>query len=389
MKKGFTLIELLAVIVILAIIALIATPIILNIIEDSKEQSVKSSANLYVDGLSKYIVSKNMEREFKPSSCTISNGNISCDGTSLDYTVDGDKPTSGTISFNNGIVTGYQLYINGYTVTKSGNDVTLTKGEPTIVFNGTFVAATQYDTHKGIVYLDPTNLSTTCNAALADANLTDEETIAQYLYYDYETPVATKTLVKSGCMKFYIYDDTGDNYKMILDHNTTIAVPWISETDYLAAGGNQNDWNNYKLNILGPLTATAKLNEDTTGWVGNPRLISVDEIAHIVGADETLGWDSTSSESDVFYFNDGYAWLYDYTDSCESNGCDIEEENEFKYEEIYTALVGYWTSSAKVDGDNYAGSWYVEREGRANYDYANWALAGIRPVITIPKSIFD
>ena len=36
MNKGFTLIELLAVIVILAIIALIATPIIINIIEDSK-----------------------------------------------------------------------------------------------------------------------------------------------------------------------------------------------------------------------------------------------------------------------------------------------------------------------------------------------------------------
>ena len=38
-KKGFTLIELLAVIVILAIIALIATPIVLNIIEDTKQQA--------------------------------------------------------------------------------------------------------------------------------------------------------------------------------------------------------------------------------------------------------------------------------------------------------------------------------------------------------------
>ena len=388
MKKGFTLIELLAVIVILAIIALIATPIILNIIEDSKKQSIKSSANLYVDGLVKQIATKNLTNEFNPSSCTVSNGNVTCDGTSVEYNVNGKKPISGTISFSNGIVSSYTLDFDDYTVTKDQNGVSIAASVP-IEFNGTFVAATQSDTHKGIVYLDPTNLSTTCNAALADANLTDEETIAQYLYYEYETPVATKTLVKSGCMKFYIYDDTGDNYKMILDHNTTIAVPWISETDYLAAGGNQNDWNNYKYNILGPLTATAKLNEDTTGWVGNPRLISVDEIAHIVGADATLGWDSTSSESDVFYFNDGYAWLYDCTYSCESNGCDIEEENEFKYEEMYTELIGYWTFSAKVDGDNYAGSWYVERENRANYDYANWALAGIRPVIELPKSVVD
>ena len=43
-KKGFTLIELLAVIVILAIIALIATPIILGIIEDSRKSARENSA---------------------------------------------------------------------------------------------------------------------------------------------------------------------------------------------------------------------------------------------------------------------------------------------------------------------------------------------------------
>ena len=47
MKKGFTLIELLAVIVILAIIALIAAPIILGIINDAKEDSEKRSIENY------------------------------------------------------------------------------------------------------------------------------------------------------------------------------------------------------------------------------------------------------------------------------------------------------------------------------------------------------
>ena len=41
---GFTLIELLAVIVILAVIALIATPIVLNIIEQARYGAAKSSA---------------------------------------------------------------------------------------------------------------------------------------------------------------------------------------------------------------------------------------------------------------------------------------------------------------------------------------------------------
>ena len=47
-KKGFTLIELLAVIVILAIIALIATPIVLGIINDSKESSSRVSATYII-----------------------------------------------------------------------------------------------------------------------------------------------------------------------------------------------------------------------------------------------------------------------------------------------------------------------------------------------------
>lgn len=50
-NKGFTLIELLAVIVILAIIALIATPIILGIINDAREQAKQRSAELVFTGV--------------------------------------------------------------------------------------------------------------------------------------------------------------------------------------------------------------------------------------------------------------------------------------------------------------------------------------------------
>lgn len=50
-NKGFTLIELLAVIVILAIIALIATPIVLGIINDSKESSNRVSASYIINAV--------------------------------------------------------------------------------------------------------------------------------------------------------------------------------------------------------------------------------------------------------------------------------------------------------------------------------------------------
>ncbi len=50
-SKGFTLIELLAVIVILAIIALITTPIILNVIEDSRKNAAVDKAWGIIDAV--------------------------------------------------------------------------------------------------------------------------------------------------------------------------------------------------------------------------------------------------------------------------------------------------------------------------------------------------
>ena len=50
-NKGFTLIELLAVIVILAIIALIATPIILSIINDARKGAAKQGAELVISNV--------------------------------------------------------------------------------------------------------------------------------------------------------------------------------------------------------------------------------------------------------------------------------------------------------------------------------------------------
>ena len=55
-NKGFTLIELLAVIVILAIIALIATPIILGVIDTAKKGSAEASALAYVKAVEDQIV---------------------------------------------------------------------------------------------------------------------------------------------------------------------------------------------------------------------------------------------------------------------------------------------------------------------------------------------
>ena len=396
MEKGFTLIELLAVIVILAVIALIATPIILNIIEDTKKSAAKESTEFYVDGLTKQIVAKNMLNEFNPDICLIEDGVLTCDSNSFDYSINGSKPENGYIRFDNGKIIEYSLCIMDYRVTNDGTNTTTVQDsncnielpESRIEFNGT-KEIVQNATHKGIVYLDPTNLSNTCSS-IDIVNVTSLEE-------------------KSGCMKFYIYDDSGYNYKMILDRNTSGSIAWNSSGS----------------NSTGMVEVSERLLDDTEGWVGNPRLITADEIANIVGIDSNnnIKWNSSKifewydSSIDIetkiswFYLvsngnsydtlqtsiYDGenispYAWLYDYLRRCDDAGCNVEDKTKYPYptktSETVDTLSGYWTGSA-VNGAT-GSAWYIARTGRLYiYDVENNSHNGVRPVITIPKNIID
>ena len=93
MKKGFTLIELLAVIVILAIIALIATPIILGVVENARKSAAGSSALGYIDAVSKEIALGGFNETFYPT------GEIDIKNESPydEIEVQGSKPTKGTL----------------------------------------------------------------------------------------------------------------------------------------------------------------------------------------------------------------------------------------------------------------------------------------------------
>ena len=104
-KKGFTLIELLAVIVVLAIIALIATPIVMNTIEKSKKGTVIESANNLIKSAEYYILqTKNRY------------GKVSVLDEKLNYS--GNKPDLGEVEINKDGKSRIYTYLNGYCVTK-------------------------------------------------------------------------------------------------------------------------------------------------------------------------------------------------------------------------------------------------------------------------------
>ena len=107
-RKGFTLIELLAVIVILAIIALISVPMILNVVEKSKEGSAKVSAENYLDAVEKYIAIEEIEnKEIK-----IEKNKIYKVEEETNYEIEGEVDT--TLYLNNVVKIKGEYPVDGY-----------------------------------------------------------------------------------------------------------------------------------------------------------------------------------------------------------------------------------------------------------------------------------
>ena len=122
-KKGFTLIELLAVIVILAIIALIATPIILNMINDAKKSASKDSAYGYIEAI-EYENQMSMLDNKKYQK--INDGEYSdIEEITNRIKLKGTKPTSGNITITNGRVTEAELCIDKYIVIYNGKEASV------------------------------------------------------------------------------------------------------------------------------------------------------------------------------------------------------------------------------------------------------------------------
>lgn len=100
--KGFTLIELLAVIVILAVIALIATPIIMNVINDAKKGANKDATFGFAKAVETSVAIKMIEcqnlvvESIDADEITISG----CADTTLPINYKGTKPSAVDVHFD-------------------------------------------------------------------------------------------------------------------------------------------------------------------------------------------------------------------------------------------------------------------------------------------------
>ena len=334
-KKGFTLIELLAVIVVLAVIALIATPIVLNLVKTAKIGSAEQSVTGYVKAVENTII-KDM----------INNKEVS-DGTykynSIEADISGKRPTGGKYTVKNGKVESGNFCVDGYTIEyKNGQSKKI---------SDTCEVLYQVYENGTAIYFNP-ETGKVCN----------------------QNDAVSTTGTKTGCMKWYTFNDEGsktETVNMILDHNTTATVAYNST-------GSNSEMKEVK----------TALDNDTSTWDSSlkARLITANEIAKITG---NTSFDEKTS-SDWFYLDSNnktqvanstnkskYSWLYDYTESCEEKGCNIED----------SSTTAYWTSSSTVNRPKYV--WIVYRFGTLDYSDVSNTNRGIRPVITISKSIIS
>ncbi len=350
MKKGFTLIELLAVIVILAVIALIATPAVLNVIEDSKKSAAEASARNIVRTAESHYMENLMEN--KP------NSNIDLSTDTLKY--DGEKAKKGLLSYDtNGTAYG-KMYISGYCVEVSvDGNVTSTKTDE----NECTIEIPQETTYANgtVVYYNP-ETNKKCNSS--------------------EAVSATGT--KTGCMKWYTFNDEGnDRVNLLLDHNTTAKVAWVTKEDYIEAGGTEAEYGTDGNNSKGPITLLKQLKSDTASWNKNinARLIEASEIATITGYPNwNNNWyyfhDNTQTQYKGAAGTNKYAWLFDNTNSCTTYGCNVADSSNG----------GYWTNTAHSGISNIA--WRVNCTGHLGGISVNIVdNRGVRPVITISKNI--
>ena len=330
-KNGFTLIELLAVIVILAIIALIATPIVLSIIEETKESAQLRSAEMYLTGVEHSIMKKNMNEggNFKPNKCIITNGSITCDEKEpIQIEVDGEVPTSGSITFENGKI----------------KEVTLNYESGTIVKNeeGNLVYQTE-EQEEG------KTLSTMCS--LADGSTAN--TIGAKYSCDFG----------AGAKNFYILElGTNPVSNTTLEENEVALIlegNYDTTTQYWCDPDGANPSNN----VCAADGLTAKLDEIAVAWTELERdqigLPSMEQIMVADGKSETAYTDYPSLSN---------AWLYNWPDNAD-------------YALGENAPYGYWSSSPSVD--NSSSAWDVHYDGGVDDFYVSYGDFGVRPVITL------
>ena len=352
-RKGFTLIELLAVIVVLAIIALIATPIVMNTIKNAKKGAAERTADNYIKQVETAVAEAKLENKSVPNGTYDIDGNGNLTGAGLpdgklEIDMSGTKPSGGTVTIKNGEVSkdGTKLVVGDYNV--KYKDDKLTASEP---YKGVLCKA---NTTKAtaLVWAGKANPGQESSYTSEEVGLLSSEAASKYdvgVTYTCELGDGEENI-------FYVLETNGDNVSLIAGMNLGATVAWSID------GKNHKDEDE----SVQAVTAKATLKERTSTWT------KLDEDQIMLPTGQQIA----SAGGNIEWIESNYSgtepklptWLNSHT-------------------KFTSGTYGYWTSTPYTSETNRA--WHVYYSGSLfpfNFSVETETYCGVRPVITISKS---
>ena len=247
-KKGFTLIELLAVIIILAVVALIATPIVLDVIDDARISAGRSEANMILGGINNYCASEEMKAQLDSNYTRICTSDMDKD----------DVPTM----VNLGNATIDKIVYNGDKLTEL--EITSNNHKFTLCPSGTFAMDDEEcEGNNGDVALEGVSIKSVAESLVYENGVCKQEGTYQYMGGCYiksnviEEPnhygmggisehPTTNYIWYSGFLWRIMGINADGTVRMITEDNVT-SIPWgASDTAENWDGSYAKDWlNNY------------------------------------------------------------------------------------------------------------------------------------------------
>ena len=359
-KNGFTLIELLAVIIILAIVALIATPIILDVVDDARKSAGLSESNMILSGINNYCATEEVKAQMNS-----------------EYT---------------------KICISGMDKNAVKDMVNLGNAEILEIEYSDKLTWLKVKSNGKIYSLQ--------DNAMVEGDLDKPEAL-------YSVGDLLKVQVSdSETQNIYVLEVKGDEIVGILDRNLPGGtVAWISQEDYNSAGGNSSsdDDSTFNQNLyeFGPVTANKALNERTSTWnkvskkylpEATTMLKLTEYYKELESSGETANWESK-------YFTDYFGFMQsnESVQTC-SSGSECREAitaaggSKYLLPEwatinlettVDSSVWGYWTSTPTNLSvvSNPAGAWGVIDGGGLSFDFLVVAAdCGLRPVIHISQS---
>lgn len=353
-NKGFTLIELLAVIIILSIIAVITTPVIMNMIENARKETSKNSAYGITNSAKQYYYK--LEEDPEIFSCSFPN-----DCQSLNF--DGNIPTSGNIRLNDiGIVYGEVTFYDKYTFCIFDNNV----------YDGTCEETVAKDLKEQIKQKGSTHIYK------SDGNI-DTEKLYNCIEYDITVKSDETTI------PFCVIGETNNEVTLISKEIIGTQIAWNINSLYTQLLNETKTWDN--------IPAIDNYTYDDTQH-GNYKTLSIEDgKATIIKSDDTevvIGNNSAENTTNqlrarLITAEEAYEVINGTTDILNKTTCNNAPD----------WLTGTWTSTFHVSNSSssgiYTDAYQIKNITGINtkcglYEHTTSDTYGVKAIITIDKS---